>query len=168
MIGKIEIVKSLIIPNFLSKAALISVTDDLVQEINKLIYCFFWKATDKIKHCALMNDIADSGLNMFHIQSMILARRVLNFKRYVDNRYESPWKVMLHYFLSGIGEKFILQCSFDTQKLPIYIPVFYKECLDAWATLNEVSVLSYEDVVNQTIWNNKNITIRKAHILVKR
>ena len=34
LIGKIEIVKSLIIPKFLSKAPLISVTDDLVQEIN--------------------------------------------------------------------------------------------------------------------------------------
>ena len=30
--------------------------------------------------------------------------------------------------------------------------------------LNEVSVLSYEDVVNQIIWNNKNITIGKAPI----
>jgi len=73
---------------------------------------------------------------------MILARRVLIFKRYVDNKYESPWKMILDYFLS-----FILQCNFDTRKLPIYLPVFYKECLDAWATLNEVSVLSYENVV---------------------
>ena len=40
LLGKIEIVKSLIIPKLLSKAALISVTDDLAQEINKLIYRF--------------------------------------------------------------------------------------------------------------------------------
>ena len=35
LIGKIEIVKSLIIPRILSKAALISFTDDLIQEIKK-------------------------------------------------------------------------------------------------------------------------------------
>ena len=105
---------------------------------------------------------------MLDIQSVILARRVLIFKRYVDNNYESPWKVILDYFLSGVGEKFILQCNFDTRKLPIYLPVFYKECLNAWATLNEVSVLSYEDVVSQIIWNNKNITIRKASIFYKK
>ena len=81
LIGKIEIVKSLIIPKFLSKAALISVTDDLVQEINKLIYRFIWMGTDKIKRCALINDIEDGGLKMLDIQSMILPRRVLNFKR---------------------------------------------------------------------------------------
>ena len=35
LIGKIEIVKSLIIPKTLSKVAVISVTDDLIQEIKK-------------------------------------------------------------------------------------------------------------------------------------
>ena len=46
LIGKIEIAKSLIILKIFSKAALISVTDDLVQEINKIIYRFIWKGTD--------------------------------------------------------------------------------------------------------------------------
>ena len=128
---------------------MISVTDDLVQEINKLIYRFVWKGTDQIKRCAL-------------------ARRVLIFKRYVDNKYENPWKGILHYFLSGVGEKFILQCNFDTRKLPIYLPAFCKECLDAWATLHEVSVLSYEDTVNQILWNYKNVSIGKTSIFDKK
>ena len=67
LIGKIEIVKSLIIPKFLSKA----VTDDLVQEINKLIYRFIWMGTDKIKRCALINDIEDGGLKMLDIHNDI-------------------------------------------------------------------------------------------------
>ena len=69
LIGKIEIVKSLIIPKFLSKVALISVTDDLVQEINKLIYRFIWKGTEKIKRFTLINNIEDGGLKMLEIRS---------------------------------------------------------------------------------------------------
>ena len=65
-------------------------------------------------------------------------------------------------------KKIILQCNFDTRKLPIYLPVFYKECFDAWATLNVVPVLSHEDVVNQIIWNNKNVPIGKASIFDKK
>ena len=169
LIGKIEIVKSLIIPKFLSKAALISVTDDLVQEINKLVYRFIWMGTDKIKRCALINDIEDGGLKMLDIQSMILPRRVLIFKRYVDNKYESPWKMILDYFLSGVGETFILQCNFDTLKLPIYLLVFYKECLDAWATLSEVSVLSYEDVVKSIhLEQQKSLPSGRLPFLIKR
>ena len=69
---KIQIVKSFI-PKVLIKAALIAVTDDLIKEINSLIYCFIWKGNDKVKRAALINDIEDGGLKMLYIQSMILA-----------------------------------------------------------------------------------------------
>ena len=56
LLGKIQIVKTFIIPKFLSKAALISVSNDLIKEKNKLIYGFIWKGNDKIKRSALIND----------------------------------------------------------------------------------------------------------------
>ena len=102
---------------------------------------------------------------------MILARGVLIFKRYVDNKYEIPWKGILDYFLSEVGEKKLFYSVTLTlvNCLSIFrFFLYYKECLDAWATLNEVPVLSYQDVVNQIIWNNKNITIGKASIFYKK
>ena len=84
LIGKIQIVKSFIIPKFLSKAALISVPEDHVKEINKLIYHFIWKGNDKMKRSALINDINDGGLKMLDIHSMIWAQRVMVLKKYVD------------------------------------------------------------------------------------
>ena len=56
--------KNFIIPKFLSKAALISVSNDLIKEINKLIYGFICKGNDKIKRSALINDIDNGGLKM--------------------------------------------------------------------------------------------------------
>ena len=61
----------------LSKAALFTVTGDLIKEINSPIYRFIWKGNDKIKRAALINDIEDGGLKMLDIQSMILALRVM-------------------------------------------------------------------------------------------
>ena len=66
----------------------------------------------------------------------------------------------MNHFFSKIGGELILKSNFDTRKLPVYLPVFYKECLDAWSVLNQSLVLSYEDVVHQVIWNNKNITVQ--------
>ena len=62
-LGKIQIVKSFIIPKVLSEAALISISEDSIKEINSLIYRFIWKGNDKIKRCALINDIEDGGLH---------------------------------------------------------------------------------------------------------
>ena len=133
LIGKIQVVKSFTIPKFLNKAALISVPEDQVKEISKLIYHFIWKGNDKIKRSALINDINDGGLKMLDIHSIICAQRVMVLKNYADEENHSSWKITLDYSLSGVVGKFILHCNFDTRKLPIYLLPFYKECLDAWS-----------------------------------
>ena len=82
LLGKIQIVKTFIIPKFLSKATLISVSKDLIKGINKLIYGFIWKGNDKIKRSALINDIENGGLKMLDIESMISAQRVMALKKF--------------------------------------------------------------------------------------
>ena len=75
----------------------------------------------------------------------------------------------LDYLLSRLAREliFILHCNFDTRKLPFYPPTFYKECLDARSWLNKQSILSFEDVANQGIWNNKHIFIKKHSVFEK-
>ena len=168
LLGRIQIVKSFIIPKFLSKAALIAVTEDLIKEINSLVYRFIWKGNDKIKRAALINDIEDGGLKMLDIQSMLLAGGggggVMVLKRLADRENKGSWKITLNYFLPQVGGEYILKCNFDTRKLPVYLS---KECLDAWSMLNQSIVSSYEDIVHQVIWNNKYITVEKLSIFKK-
>ena len=80
---------------------------------------------------------------------------------------EAPWKITLSYFLSQVGTEVILKRIFDTRKLLVYLPALYKECLDAWSVLNQSAVSSYEDVVQQVIWNNKDITVEQRLIFKK-
>lgn len=154
------------IPKFMYKASLISISDDLIKDVNKLLYGFIWKGNDKIKRTALINDIENGGLKMLDIQSLILSQRIITLKKYIEE-YSNPWKTILDSFLGEVGGKFILHCNFDTRKLPIYLPDFYKECLEAWSDLNITNVVSYDDVVNQTIWNNKHILIEKRYCFIK-
>ena len=82
LLGRIQIVPSFVIPEGLSKAALIAVTEDLMKETNSLIYRFIWKGNDNIKRAALINnDIEDGGLKMLDFQLMILAQRVMVLKK---------------------------------------------------------------------------------------
>ena len=140
------------------KASLIAVSEDLIKDVNKLLYGFIWKGNVKIKRTALINDIENGGLKMLDVQSMILSQRVVALKQFIED-YNSPWKSILETFLGDIGGKFILCCNFDTRKLPIDLMDFYKDCLNAWSDINTSNVVSNDDVVNQTIWNNKFILI---------
>ena len=104
---------------------------------------------------------------MIDIQLMILAQRVMILKIFADRENKGPWKITLSYFLSQVGGEFILKGNFDTRKLPVYLLALYKECLDAWSVLNQSAVSSYEDVVQQVIWNNKDITVEQRLIFKK-
>jgi len=115
---------------------------------------------------ALINDIENCGLKMLDIQSMILSQRVIALKRFIKD-YNSPWKDVLETFLGEIGAKSIFYHNFDSRKLPIYLPDFYKEYLDAWSDINATNVVSYGDVVNQIIWNNKFILTQNKSCYLK-
>ena len=54
-----------------------SVPEDHVKEINKLIYLLIWKGNDKIKQSVLINDINDGGYKMLDFHSMICTQRVI-------------------------------------------------------------------------------------------
>ena len=78
---------------------------------------------------------------MLDIECMIKAQRVICLK-YIDD-YVSPWKFFLDHCLGKIGGRFVLKCQFDTRKLPVALPVFYKDCLDAWSFLVKRNVVTY-------------------------
>ena len=101
LIGKIQMIKTFIIPKFLSKATAISISNDIVKEINRLIFGFIWKGNDKIKRTALINDIENGGLKMLDIESMISPQRVMTLKKYLGES-NSTWKTILDDFFFGI------------------------------------------------------------------
>ena len=82
------------------------------------------------------------GLKMLDVQSMTLSLKVMALKHFIED-YIGPWKSILETFLGDIHGKFILCCNFDTRKLPIYLPDFYKECLDAWSDMTMLSTTQY-------------------------
>ena len=100
---------------------------------------------------------------MLDIESMIKAKRVMCLKKFLQD-YPSSWKIILGKILSPVGGRFLLYCNFDTAKLKISLPAYYKECLDAWSELNRITPSSTHEVINEIIWNNRFLCIDKMSI----
>ena len=62
IIGRIQLVKTVIIPTFLYRASLICMDKEFVNEVNKLIFDFIWKGKDKVKRRVLVGDIEGGKL----------------------------------------------------------------------------------------------------------
>ena len=125
-------------------------TEELIKEANSIIYGFIWNGKDKIKGHALISDLNKGELKMLDIESMIKAKRVVCMKKFLED-YPSSWETIFDKILSPIGRRFILYCNFDTAKLRVPLPAYYKECLDAWLESNNITPSSSHEVVNEII-----------------
>ena len=94
LLGRLQIVKTFAIPKFMPKAFVIPTSEELIKEVNSILYSFIWNGKDKVKRHALMSDIEMGGLKMLDIDSMISAKRITCLKKFLED-YRSTWKTML-------------------------------------------------------------------------
>ena len=64
------------------RASVIAISNDLVKEVNSILYGFIWNGKDKVKRQALISDQKKGGLKMLDIDSMIKAKRVALLKNF--------------------------------------------------------------------------------------
>ena len=62
IIGRIQIVKTFVIPLIMYRAGSICIDKDVVTEANRIIFDFIWKGKDKVKRVSLVGDIKDWGI----------------------------------------------------------------------------------------------------------
>ena len=167
-IGRIQIVKTFVIPLIMYRAGSICIDKHVVTDANSIIFYFTWKEKDKVKRDSLVGDIKDGGLKAPHLESIIKTHRIILCQRFAD---EEPcnWKTILFHYLKQVRGKFILCCNFDIKKLPINLPKYYRECFECFsncspATSNNVLGLSHEEISNTVLWNNKFICINNKSV----
>ena len=170
--GRIQIVKTFIIPIFLYRASMVCCDQEFVKEVNKIIFDFIWKGKDKVKRSVLVGDIEDGGLKAPHLNSMIETQRIMCCKKLVSDE-PSSWKIILLHYLKPVGGKFILCCNFDVKRLPIKVPPFYEDCLKSFAKCSVANNQCEEitDDINEilqiVLWNNKHIRIDGKPVFYK-
>ena len=163
VLGRIQIIKSFVIPVFMYRAGLVCSHKEIVKEVNKTIFNFIWKGKDKVKRSALISDVENGGLRAPHLESIIKAQRIMCCKKFANSQ-QSSWKIILLHYLRRIGGRLLLSCNFNVKNLPVTLPKFYAECLQ---TFSERSVSVREQVLNLSnssrsstvIWNNRHILI---------
>ena len=69
--GKVTIIKSLIIPKSVYILSLLPAPKEIVQELNRILFKFLWKGTDKVTRLSTINEYENGGLKMIDLESMV-------------------------------------------------------------------------------------------------
>ena len=164
ILGKVTIIKSFLIPKFVYVCSLLPTPNELVKQLNQLLFKFLWNGTDKVTRVSTINDYGEGGLKMIDLESMVKALRLAWLKR-IFNANDGTWKRYLQHQLKTFGGLFFLNCNYDVNDYTI-TSQFYRELLLWWSQFRE----TFATDLNWTniIWNNKEIRIDKKPIYYKK
>ena len=149
--GKVVILKSLIISQFVYVSSVLPFPRKIIIELNKLIYNFLWNSNrEKVKRSILLNPVKKDGLSMIDIQakfqSIYLSWFITNF---LNCSSDAPWKFMFQYWIEKIGPtSLILRANLTCTHKDMFalcqkykLPNFYVNCLLSWSDLRYLDFL---------------------------
>ena len=133
--GKVTVIKSLIIPKLVYISSLLPTPKGIIQELNRLLFKFLCKGTDKVTRLSAINEYENGGLKMIDLESMIQSLRLAWIKRTFE-AHDSTWKSYLRHLLNRFGGLFLFHCDYDVKDIPI-TSQFYSELLKWWSDFRE-------------------------------
>ena len=119
--GKVTIVKTFGISKILYLASVLPFPpENIITNINKLIYSFIWNNTpDKIKRDVLINTFENGGLNLPHFETFCKSLKITWVKRYImGDSNTCQWIKLIDYRLRSLGGKIVFQCNL--KKVDLY------------------------------------------------
>ena len=173
--GKIIILKSLVISKLTYTAQIVPCPHEWVNQYDKLFQKFLWGNRAKVKKENMINSIQDGGLNMIDIHTQFMSLNVKWLLSFLSSKESNDktgkWKILFSYWIETIGG---IDIVMNSKCPPKYItsirgkiPDFYYELFYTWFTVKQAAAvntdrkqLSYNTVMSEMLWLNKDITYR--------
>ena len=144
--GKVNVIKTLLLPKMIYASSVICTPSDVIKEFNNLFFHFLWNGKDKVIRLSTYAPY----------DGMIKALGLSWLKRIVDPEYFNLWKVYLNYLLKNEGRLFLIQCNYDINQVTLPT-TFYRELLEWWSKVREIE--DSDNIYKYILWNNKEIKI---------
>ena len=161
LFGKVQIVNTFIISQFLYVTSALYIPDCYVNDINNMIIDFIWQGRKpKLKREILYLPKDQGGLGLPDFRRMIHVNYIKWLKMFTESNV-SFWKHFLLYFMS-VKNNVNLQCllksnfSMNCLNLKYKIPQFYYQMLHIWSRYGE----NMEQKIH-TLWYNPKFMINK-------
>ena len=155
--GKFTIIKSFLVPKFVYICALLPTSNELLKQLNQLLFKFSWKGTDKVRRVSVINEYEKGSLKMIDLEIMVRSLRLVWLKR-IFNGNDGTWKRYSKNQLKPVGGLFFISCNYDVNEYTISSQ-FYCEVLLWWSQFR--ATFASESNWQRIIWNNKEIRTDK-------
>ena len=161
--GKVTAINSLAISPLLYLASVIHVPCRVIQEVKQIVTDFIWNGKPpKNAYNVMIQNMENGGLKLVDFESKVKSLKVGFIKRLLQNK-DGKWRATASHFFQTNHLNSYFMCN--RGPCNIIDHKFYEETLQYWSELQEVKVPTTEIIYNQTIWDNRYITIQNIPFL---
>ena len=167
ILGKISVVKSLIISKLNYVCTVLYTPKAILKEVNSILFSFLWGGNDKVKRKAIISNLSEGGLKMIDFESFVHAKSIIWIKKLLDNSC-CDWKIIPFELMKKYGNPLLLfSSSYSISSLKLDLPLtFYTALLKSWEMLITLPQ-NEKPHLEQVLWNNKNIRINNTGIFFR-
>ena len=173
-LGKILIIKSLVIPIFTYLATVCVVPVQYRKEIESKCFKFIWKGKpDKVKRNTLIGKYEEGGLRMIDIGSYFESLKASWVSRLIGEE-KSNWKLIPRKYLNIFGRNWLIFSSninyTHIEFCMKNIPKFYIDVVKCWVKAGggqSKKPTNFREIRKQVIWGNKFITSNNKSLFFK-
>ena len=162
-IGKIAVLKSLILPKFVHLFSSIPASQSTIAEINTIFYSFLWgNKPDKIKREVICKDYLDGGLRMINLFNFEKAQKI-KWLKYILQKEQHTYNLFLEEMRNL--ESITLFGGEYCAKFCKLLNPFWKAVFMYWAEFcASQQIKSNEDISNSALWFNKDLATNDIHL----
>ena len=151
--GKITILKTLVVPQYIHLFKNLYTPVATLNEIDKMFFNFLWNTKPaRIKRSTIINNYTEGGLKMPDIYCIHSAHKMLWIKSLVEEGRQK-WKTLGNELLSL--NKTFLDYKLPVEKIRVAKSNFYQQILDCWFSLKGRKPTSANEIQSEYILYNK-------------
>ena len=180
IIGKILVAKTFIISQFIYTMQAVGLPEDILTEINRILFTFIWKkrysnkkAFEKVKRKVLTQDFDQGGLKMIDMKILQDALYLTWIPRLISSENNATWKVVPTSIFSHLGEGMNIlahNCNpKEIRGLPRNAGLFWTAVLKKWLNVKMINdgELNNNIFLNTPLWNNRKLKYKNNPLYLK-
>ena len=170
LLGKITVLKNLIIPKIIYKVSHLPIflPDSFVNELNQILFRFIWGSKwEKISRLKLCCNIKEVGANMIDIKCHMLSIKLKWIQKLFDSNYVSAWKYIEKMCLKENLFFCILRSNLKMNNMLIKKLVVTKNSKNSILTLKTILKTIDHHFDESYLWLNKLVKYQNKPIFIE-
>ena len=156
-------INSLAISPLLYLPSVIHVPCRVIHKVKHIVTDFISNGKPpKIAYNVIIQNIENGGIKFIDFESKVKSLKIDFIKRLLQNK-DGKWRPTASHFFQTNNQNFYLMCNRGPPNTMDHR--FYEETLQCWSELQEVKTPTADIMYNETIWENRYITIQNRPII---